>query len=263
MEKNYKGLWGNPTSTIDWCESNYEVSYYIAEFWNTVSNFIIVLLSLTGYIYAKKDNLETRFLVINLFSLLVGIGSALFHGTLLYHTQLMDEIPLLYGTACFIYIMKEVSSPPNTSNKPCIITLTITCAVVTTLYILINNPLIFQLSFTAMAIICLYYSFQIVRKYKHSQLLFRIGLVLFIIAAILWVTDRVFCNDFKSMRMRVGYPLKPLIQGHAWWHFFMMLAIYLGLLFNIHARSCYLKKEPQLQLYMGCIPVVTVYRENP
>lgn len=27
-----QGFWGEPTSTLDWCEENYEVSYYIAEF---------------------------------------------------------------------------------------------------------------------------------------------------------------------------------------------------------------------------------------
>ena len=31
-EINFDGYWGKPTSTIDWCEANYEVSFYIAEF---------------------------------------------------------------------------------------------------------------------------------------------------------------------------------------------------------------------------------------
>jgi len=30
------GYWENVTATIDWCEINYEITYYIAEFWNTV-----------------------------------------------------------------------------------------------------------------------------------------------------------------------------------------------------------------------------------
>lgn len=25
------GFWGVPTSTIDWCENNYEVNFYVAE----------------------------------------------------------------------------------------------------------------------------------------------------------------------------------------------------------------------------------------
>ncbi len=26
------GVWGSPTSTLDWCEENHVLSYYIAEF---------------------------------------------------------------------------------------------------------------------------------------------------------------------------------------------------------------------------------------
>lgn len=28
---NIEGFWGKPTATIDWCERNYEVSFYVAE----------------------------------------------------------------------------------------------------------------------------------------------------------------------------------------------------------------------------------------
>lgn len=32
VDTDYDGFWGAPTSTIDWCESNYQVSHYLAEF---------------------------------------------------------------------------------------------------------------------------------------------------------------------------------------------------------------------------------------
>jgi len=37
------GWWGHPTASIDWCEENYVVSYYIAEFWNTISNLAMIV----------------------------------------------------------------------------------------------------------------------------------------------------------------------------------------------------------------------------
>merc|ERR1711953_34056 len=55
-----KGYWGSPTSTLDWCESNYEVSYYIAEFWNTITNLMMIIPSLKGLYTVKQQNFESR-----------------------------------------------------------------------------------------------------------------------------------------------------------------------------------------------------------
>jgi len=32
LETSFDGFWGKPTATIDWCEANYEVTYFVAEF---------------------------------------------------------------------------------------------------------------------------------------------------------------------------------------------------------------------------------------
>ncbi|KAI1242112.1 hypothetical protein IHE44_0005629 [Lamprotornis superbus] len=82
-----EGYWGPPTSTLEWCEENYAVSYYIAEFWNTVSNLIFILPPIYGAIQTYKDGLEKRYLAAYLCLTAVGLGSWCFHMTLKYEMQ--------------------------------------------------------------------------------------------------------------------------------------------------------------------------------
>jgi Ceramidase len=76
------GYWGIPTATIDWCEPNYQHSFYIAEFWNTVSNILFVLLGLFGLYRSMQSGFEARFHACFIAVLVTGLGSAMFHGTL-------------------------------------------------------------------------------------------------------------------------------------------------------------------------------------
>ncbi|XP_058875617.1 alkaline ceramidase 3-like, partial [Acipenser ruthenus] len=91
------GYWGRPTSTLDWCEENYSVSFYIAEFWNTVSNLILILPPIYGAIQTLRDGLETRYVFAYVGLAAVGIGSWCFHMTLQYEMQLLDELPMIYS----------------------------------------------------------------------------------------------------------------------------------------------------------------------
>jgi hypothetical protein len=36
------GYWGDVDATIEWCEWNYVVTPYVAEFWNTVSSLVVL-----------------------------------------------------------------------------------------------------------------------------------------------------------------------------------------------------------------------------
>ena len=40
--------------TLDWCEKNYEVSYYIAEFFNTISSLCLICMGTFGSIMHAK-----------------------------------------------------------------------------------------------------------------------------------------------------------------------------------------------------------------
>ena len=125
-----------------------------------------------------------------------------------------------------------------------------------------NIPIIFQGSFAALASIGLYNSALLVQKNKHSPLLFTIGVLLLLTGGALWLIDQLLCDKLKSLRAFLGYPLKPLCQAHAWWHFFFQSGSYVGLLFGIHARNCHLNRDCELLCFIRVIPVVT-HRKTP
>lgn len=83
------GYWGKPTSTVDWCEPNYEITHYIAEFFNTLSSLAMVVTGLMGVLFHWKD-LEKRYIAGFWSVVIVGVGSTAFHGTLLFSLQVSD-----------------------------------------------------------------------------------------------------------------------------------------------------------------------------
>lgn len=82
LHNSVEGFWGPVQSSIDWCERNYVVSYYVAEFYNTTSNIVLLLFGLWGIQQCRQQQLETRFWIVYAGISVIGVGSASFHGTL-------------------------------------------------------------------------------------------------------------------------------------------------------------------------------------
>ena len=106
IEKN-AGFWGPIDSGIDWCEPNYIVTNYVAEFGNTLSSIPMVFWALFGWYLCWKSGVKEKRYMILLISLgLIGIGSVAFHGTLRYSAQVRGFFSiriLLLFFFCFIY----------------------------------------------------------------------------------------------------------------------------------------------------------------
>jgi dihydroceramidase len=81
---------------VDWCEPNYAVTPYVAEFWNTVSSGYIAVLGVFGAWVGRRVGLEARFVRSFWVLAVVGLGSVAFHGTLLRVPQALDELPMVY-----------------------------------------------------------------------------------------------------------------------------------------------------------------------
>ena len=86
-------------STVDWCEKNFAMYDNIAEFWNTITGLAIVF-STVLFQYNNSTIISTfsskhYFSNVHKSLLVVGVGTMLFHSTLLYVYQLLDELPML------------------------------------------------------------------------------------------------------------------------------------------------------------------------
>ena len=95
-------------SNVDWCESNYAYSPLIAEMWNTASSVPMTFVAIFGLWKARECLLmESRWAWAWAMLAVVGVGSALFHATLLHVFQAADELPMLYCNLVFAYLMLE------------------------------------------------------------------------------------------------------------------------------------------------------------
>lgn len=208
INKQMDGYWHPVTSMIDWCESNYTHSYYIAEFWNTISNLAYILLGSYG-IY-KNKYAEKRFKIAFSSLILVGIGSALFHGTLKWFTQLCDEISMFIGSITVLYILIEHRNiKPKYHYLPHILTLV--TVIFSWLYIQFRLVILFQTVWISITIIIFIMFYKLVKPFGtiKKRCYFNI-LIIFGISALCWLADYMLCYHL---------PIIQVVQLHSFaWH---------------------------------------------
>jgi dihydroceramidase len=54
-----------------------------------------------------------KFSLASLALIVIGVGSFAFHGTLLRSAQMLDEIPMLWGSLSFLWIAISLNYPPG------------------------------------------------------------------------------------------------------------------------------------------------------
>lgn len=115
--EDFYELFKYDSSPIDWCEENYVYSPYIAEFFNTVSSFAMIMCALYGrFIYDRGEfrSFEPVSWVIWVLMAFVGVGSVLFHGTLSVAGQILDELPIvLTTTTCLLLLIPKRKWRPS------------------------------------------------------------------------------------------------------------------------------------------------------
>lgn len=227
--------WGTPTATIDWCEENYVVLRYVAEFINTTTNLIFMFFAVFAILRLYQNQFEWRFIVGNCGFLLVGVGLWLFHMTLLYEYQLLDELPMLYATCVPFWSILSKGFSKKGEIWAAIGVLSL-AATMTIIYIIIRDPTFHQACYAFLNIVIIWKLYMFIgtcvdsSKYQKevSQMkgLMLKGVSLFLFGWFLWNLDIHLCLQITALKRFVGMPLGFLLEGHGWWHFFTGLGVY-------------------------------------
>ncbi|XP_050428649.1 alkaline ceramidase 3 [Adelges cooleyi] len=250
-ESNQVGYWGQPTATIDWCEKNYEVNYYIAELWNTLSNLMMIIPPLWGIYDMRKQKFALRFLFCYLFIVVVGFGSWAFHMTLLYEMQLFDELPMVWGTCYCIYCLSIVKHDTKSKtvlpNKLLLLVLSTISLAFAIIYLAWPQPLLQHTCYGVLVFISLVQEIKIILEFKCAvcKKMFIIALALYLFGFFLWNIDNIFCKNLTSLREQIPVYLQPFTQMHSWWHVFAGYGVYIQVLFCIHSTYDYQRKLRQ------------------
>uniref|UniRef100_A0A7S3PPY8 Alkaline ceramidase n=1 Tax=Aplanochytrium stocchinoi TaxID=215587 RepID=A0A7S3PPY8_9STRA len=250
------GYWGEITGTLDWCEENYLVTLYVAEWWNTLSNMGMVFLSILGVYLAAREKFPLSIKLMYLALLGVGIGSAVFHGTLQWYGQLLDELPMLWGNSILFFNSHHKERRDNNFIS-CVLFSVVYGVGVTAIYLYNHNAVFFETSYGLGVAFLIYTCTLYLKKYDHPELRILVtrALAYYGFAFFVWNIDNNFCGTLRSLRYE--NPLAPVFQFHAHWHWFAGFGTYHYMIFTTFIHMLEQGKEVDLKYIFWIIPYVS------
>ncbi|XP_003798035.1 alkaline ceramidase 1 [Otolemur garnettii] len=213
------------SSEVDWCESNFQYSELVAEFYNTFSNisFFIFgpLMMFLMHPYAQK---RSRFVygIVTLF-MVIGLFSMYFHMTLSFLGQLLDEIAILWllGGGYSIWMPRCYFPAFLRGNRTQFISLVLVTTMVSTLLSFLR-PTVNAYALNTVGLHILYIVCQEYKKTKDKELrhLIEVSVVLWAVALASWISDRLLCSFWQRIHF---------FYLHSIWHVLISITFPYGM----------------------------------
>ncbi|KAF2229593.1 alkaline phytoceramidase [Viridothelium virens] len=243
--------WGSPSSKANFCEEDYLISGYFAEFVNTITNTTYILYAIYGIRshYRKNGAFMACLPYVGLAG--VGVCSWYFHMVLNYYAQMSDDLSMFFCTGIVLY--RITTSSLNPSQRLVMgVALSLSLGAISWYHVISNESLVHPVTFGLMinivglktrAIIRERISDRQIRRAVHRLELS--GAVSFISGFILWVIDRLFCERLKHLRSTVGVPWGFLLELHGWWHILTGIGAYIFIVLIEYLTSETVGKDPR------------------
>lgn len=221
------GVWSPPTSTANFCEEDYVITRYVAEFINSLTNVAYVYFALR-YMYGSGSrglfapNWDAQSMAL----LGLGIGSFLFHASLRQTLQFVDELSM-FGL-CWSFLQGTLTARQSPTKARFITaSLAFTITLVSAFYVWSGNILYHVIAFATMMVLVTLrgqYLFHRAKprfpddKSRSWNIRTWQSIFICLCGYVLWNIDLEYCAELRSLRERVGLPWAWLFEFHGWWH---------------------------------------------
>lgn len=232
------------------------MSYYFAEFWNSVTNLPGILVALILFVHARRLGVPARITFCYWICIAMFLGSFLFHMTMTHEMQMLDEFPMLLLVSQLLYCIFVDRGLPVKYRILCAVFfygLGMTGAV---LYLCHLNALLFQSIFAALLnlllVKCIHRCIKIDSNHHHytGRCAVVISAASFLAGFALWLYDFNCCHSLRHARTIIGWPFNSLLQFHGWWH----LLTSLGALWIIAGFSVLHADDLEVRPFMLFLP---------
>ncbi|KPM44839.1 hypothetical protein AK830_g1702 [Neonectria ditissima] len=219
------GFWGEQTSTLNFCEEDYVLSFYCAELCNVRALYTDKCALPVAW--SKRDSeLHPELAPKHLPSRALLTTSD--------PMQLVDELSMIYTTCLMMYASFSFSQ--SKAFSVILGTSLLGLATFITLYYhLTKDPNFHQTAYGLLTALVVFRSMWVMESQlrpaletrgvdKSRELLKTMwamvitGLGVFLGGYFLWTLDNEFCSQVTGLRHAVGLPWAVVLEGHAWWH---------------------------------------------
>ena len=248
---------------------------------------MFLYLSYKGLKSCRKHGHDTVFSIAYIGYFLVGIGSFMFHTTLKYPWQLVDELNMIYTTCLMAYASLSYSRP-SAQQIALGVFLTLFCGFITLYYHYLQDPTFHQNVYAALTLFIVLRSLytmeytlrpslrksrevdRLAKEKKDVPVLSKerqqfendrdaailkqmwifvgFGISVFLGGFAIWGLDNLYCSNLRRWRRQIGMPWGFFLEGHGWWHLMTGLGAYCYIVWGIHLRRVLNGEQDEYQM---------------
>ena len=262
------GYW-ETTSSVDFCESNYIISKFVAEPHNAWSSLVLCFFGLIGLIYSNPMK-ELRVYLMFTIMFVIGIGSCFLHTTLDKLAQSSDELPMLWFNICATYSLFELKTERG-SNKYRFASIGgyLFALIQTIIYFGYQDVyIVFLVTYSSLVAVMAVWSYLLidhhdkVLKDQRSFLWHQSLASYVIIGAIPWIFDMHYCFEMKPYYDSLPFIFKGMTL-HVIWHIFAGLGTYYYIVLIVLIRCQSLFGSTYRLSFKFGLPIVEHVKEIP